>query len=64
MTYLKRITGVEVSEATTEVAATTGAVVQVFTTGTMVRFPTWPGCPLVSHPTRSFEAKNLAPPLI
>jgi uncharacterized protein YbcI len=34
---IKRITGVEVSEATTEVAATTGAVVQVFTTGTMVQ---------------------------
>ncbi len=34
---IKKITGVEVREATTEVAATTGAVVQVFTTGTMVQ---------------------------
>lgn len=34
---IEKITGVEVREATTEVAATTGAVVQVFTTGTMVQ---------------------------
>jgi uncharacterized protein YbcI len=34
---IKKITGVEVREATTDVAATTGAVVQVFTTGTMVQ---------------------------
>ena len=33
---IKRITGVEVREATTEVETTTGTVVQVFTTGTMV----------------------------
>jgi uncharacterized protein YbcI len=34
---IKRITGVEVREATTEVEVTTGTVVQVFTTGTMVQ---------------------------
>ena len=34
---IKRITGVEVREATTEVETTTGTVVQVFTTGTMVQ---------------------------
>lgn len=34
---IKRITGVEVCEATAEVEATTGTVVQVFTTGTMVQ---------------------------
>ena len=34
---IKRITGVEVREATTEVETTTGTVVQVLTTGTMVQ---------------------------
>jgi uncharacterized protein YbcI len=34
---IKRITGVEVSEANAEVETTTGTVVQVFTTGTMVQ---------------------------
>jgi uncharacterized protein YbcI len=34
---IKRITGVEVREATTEVETTTGTVVQVFKTGTMVQ---------------------------
>ena len=34
---IKRITGVEVREATAEVEPTTGTVVQVFTTGTMVQ---------------------------
>ena len=34
---IKRITGVEVREATTEVEPTSGTVVQVFTTGTMVQ---------------------------
>ena len=34
---IKRITGVEVRDATTEVETTTGTVVQVFTTGTMVQ---------------------------
>ena len=33
---IKRITGVEVREATEEVEPTTGTVVKVFTTGTMV----------------------------
>src|SRR5688572_14002531 len=32
---IKRITGVDVREATAEVETTTGTVVQVFTTGTM-----------------------------
>jgi uncharacterized protein YbcI len=34
---IKRITGVEVSEAAAEVETTTGSVIQVFTTGTMVQ---------------------------
>ena len=34
---IKRITGVEVREATAEVETTTGTIVQVFTTGTMVQ---------------------------
>jgi uncharacterized protein YbcI len=34
---IKRITGVEVREATAEVEATTGTVVHVFTSGTMVQ---------------------------
>ena len=34
---IKEITGVEVKEATAEVEPTTGAVLQVFTTGTMVQ---------------------------
>jgi uncharacterized protein YbcI len=34
---IKRITGVEVREATAEVETTTGTVVQVFTTGTVVQ---------------------------
>jgi len=34
---IKRITGVEVREATAEVEPATGTVVQVFTTGTMVQ---------------------------
>ena len=34
---IKRITGVEVRDATTEIETTTGTVVQVFTTGTMVQ---------------------------
>ncbi|HTI50679.1 MAG TPA: hypothetical protein VL475_07005, partial [Planctomycetaceae bacterium] len=34
---IRRITGVEVREATAEVEAATGTVVQVFTTGTMVQ---------------------------
>ena len=34
---IRRITGVEVREATAEIETTTGTVVQVFTTGTMVQ---------------------------
>jgi uncharacterized protein YbcI len=34
---IKRITGVEVREATAEVETTTGTVVKVFTTGTLVQ---------------------------
>ena len=34
---IRRITGVEVREATAEVETTTGTVVQMFTTGTMVQ---------------------------
>jgi hypothetical protein len=34
---IRRITGVNVREATAEVEPTTGTVIQVFTTGTMVQ---------------------------
>jgi uncharacterized protein YbcI len=34
---IKRITGVDVREATAEIETATGAVVQVFTTGTVVQ---------------------------
>ena len=34
---IKRITGMEVREATTEIETSTGAVVQAFTTGTVVQ---------------------------
>ena len=34
---IKRITGVDVREATAEIETTTGTVVQVFTTGTVVQ---------------------------
>ena len=34
---IKRITGVEVREATAEIEPTTGTVVKVFTTGTVVQ---------------------------
>ena len=55
---IKRITGVEVREATAEIETTTGTVVQVFTTGTMVQVfllahgvpaDTWNGNGLVDH---------------
>jgi uncharacterized protein YbcI len=56
---IKRITGVEVREATAEVEASTGTVVQVFTTGTMVQVfllahgvpaDTWSGSGTVDQP--------------
>lgn len=56
---IKRITGVEVREATAEVEPTTGTVVQVFTTGTMVQVfllahgiptATWNGNALAKQP--------------
>jgi hypothetical protein len=37
---IKRITGMEVREATTEIEPASGAVVQAFTTGTVVQVPT------------------------
>jgi len=55
---IKRITGVEVKEATAEVETSTGTVVQAFTTGTMVQVfllastvptETWSG-PAVNKP--------------
>ncbi len=51
---IKRITGMEVREATAEVETTTGAVIQMFATGTVVQVfllarsvpgETWSGCP-------------------
>jgi uncharacterized protein YbcI len=61
---IKRITGVEVREATAEVETTTGTVVQVFTSGTMVQVfqlaqdisaDTWNGRP-TTH--KSIEEKS------
>jgi uncharacterized protein YbcI len=55
---IKRITGVEVREASAEIETTTGAVMQIFTTGTVVqvfrlagKFPadTWTGSGLDGH---------------
>jgi uncharacterized protein YbcI len=56
---IKRITGVDVREATAEVETTTGAVMQVFTTGTVVQVfllahgvppDTWSGSQPAGHP--------------
>jgi uncharacterized protein YbcI len=58
---IKRITGVDVREATAQVETTTGTVVQVFTTGTMVQVfllaksvPTdsWSGNEQDNHPLK------------
>ncbi len=55
---IKRITGVDVREATAEVESNSGTVVQVFTTGTMVQVfllahtvspETWSGAELAAH---------------
>jgi uncharacterized protein YbcI len=55
---IKRITGVDVREATAEVETKTGTVVHVFTTGTMVQVfllahpisaDTWSGSGIVDH---------------
>ena len=51
---IKRITGMEVREATAEVEPTCGAVVQVFTTGTMVQVFLLSG----KVPSDSFNAKS------
>ena len=56
---IKRITGAEVRESAAEVEASTGTVVQVFTTGTMVQVfllahgvpaDVWSGSEPVNHP--------------
>ena len=47
---IKRITGVEVREATAEVETTTGTVVQVFTTGTMAQVAVVPEAFEASQP--------------
>jgi len=58
---IKRITGVEVREATSEVEPTTGTVVKVFTTGTVVQVfllasdvpaDSWSGNNLGNHPIK------------
>ena len=58
---IKRITGVEVREATSEVEPTTGTVVKVFTTGTVVQVSllasdvpadSWSGNNLDNHPIK------------
>ena len=51
---IKRITGMDVREATTEVEPESGAVVQVFTTGTMVQVFLLSG----KVPSGSFDAVN------
>ncbi len=53
---IKRITGMDVREATTEVETRSGAVVQVFTTGTMVQVFLLSG----KVPSGSFDAVNEA----
>ena len=66
---IKRITGVEVREATAEVETTTGTVVQVFTTGTMVQVfllarslpaETWNGSGAVDQ-SMSMEVQHVGP---
>ena len=51
---IKRITGMDVREATTEVETSSGAVVQVFTSGTMVQVFLLSG----KVPSGSFDAAN------
>jgi uncharacterized protein YbcI len=51
---IKRITGMDVREATAEVEPTSGAVVQVFTSGTMVQVFQLSG----NVPAGSFNAEN------
>ncbi len=51
---IKRITGMDVREATTEVEPESGAVVQVFTSGTMVQVFLLSG----KVPSGSFECEN------
>lgn len=51
---IKRITGMDVREATTEVEPASGAVVQVFTSGTMVQVFLLSG----EVPSGSFDAVN------
>ncbi len=51
---IKRITGMDVREATAEVDPSTGAVVQVFTSGTMVQVFLLSG----KVPTESFAERN------
>lgn len=53
---IKRITGMDVREATAEVEPTSGAVVQVFTSGTMVQVFLLSG----KVPSGSFNAKGKA----
>jgi len=57
---IKRITGMEVREATAEIEPASGAVVQAFTTGTVVQvfqlagsvhMETWTGCDPSKHST-------------
>ncbi|HEX4056081.1 MAG TPA: DUF2294 domain-containing protein [Tepidisphaeraceae bacterium] len=53
---IKRITGMEVREATAEVEPKTGALVEVFTSGTMVQVFLLSG----EVPSGSFDAENAA----
>ena len=57
---IKRITGVEVREATAEVETTTGTVVQVFTTGTMVQVFLLAQCVPVDHWSGNGQGKSTA----
>ena len=55
---IKRITGMDVREATAEIEPTTGAVVQAFTTGTVVQVFQLAG----SAPTESWSGNSTDPP--
>ena len=59
---IKRITGVDVREATAEVEPISGSVVQVFTTGTMVQvYPSPRRRAFPARTARGFPAHNLDP---
>jgi uncharacterized protein YbcI len=56
---IKRITGMDVREATAEIEPASGAVVQAFTTGTVVQVFLLAG----SYPTEACSGTGVGPPL-